>query len=724
MWLTRSACCCLTVTRSGCCLTVTRSGCCCLTVTSWLTVTRTGCCCVTHQVWMLLSDCHQVWMLLFDCHHVWELLSDCHQVWMLLSDCHQIWMLLFDCHQVWELLCDCHQVWMLLSDCHQVWMLLFDCHQVWVFSDCHLVWVFSDCHLVWMLLSDCHQVWMLLSGVVVWLSPGLRVVLWLSPGLSVVVWLSPGLGVVKCFVFVSILHILWCWITPQLTHHSLVAANHWMMCDDLQHPVCEFSKCAPSFPPSQVHIVMWERQSYRGNPVGVETATHFPTATTDVVTIDGLARIATQTTTGLPPGVSTGLPPGVSTGLPPGVATGLPPGVATGLPPGVSTGLPPGVTVIVTPALVAANTSDVPHQPGTWVAVSPVGSVAPVGTYQSATAPVARNSHVVHGNTRTKTGRLTERLQRCREKFERAKAIRPRAVATPTVTCVRNLQCGQSYAMSRPALPSAQSVVSQSAVTPRLDHCDGQLSLGAHVSSSHKPRGMPTVTCGGVRGGMSVTRSVPVFAGYTAKAHGRKRDVSDVNCSGEINSGVNASSSLNSGVNTSSSANTGANTSTSLNSGVNNSSSTHHGVNTSVPLNGGVITSCSANTGASTSLNGGVSTLTTAKSSVSHTNTAVSKKRVIRQSGGSVKRRRVSSPPVVSTHDTKCVTSTEPETCHSTQNCQERECVTTQVDTTDDNPDKFADVLDELCSTLDMSDVSPSVHQYDDVIDFDSLLAV
>ena len=435
-----------------------------------------------------------------------------------------------------------------------------------------------------------------------------------------------------------------------------------------------------------MHIVMWERQSYRGNPVGVETATHFPTATTDVVTIDGLARIATQTTTGLPPDVSTGLPPGVATGLSPGVATGLPPGVSTGLPPGVSTGLPPGVTVIVTPALVAANTCDVPHQPGTWVAVSPVGSVAPVGTYQSATAPVARNSHVVHGNARTKTGRLTERLQRCREKFERAKAIRPRAVVTPTVTCVRNMQCGQSYAMSRPALPSAQSVVRQSAVTPRLDHCDGQLSLGAHVLSSHKPRGMPTVTCGGVRGAMGVTRSVPVFAGYTAKAHGRKRDVSDVNCSGEINSGVNASSSLNSGVNTSSSANTGANT--------------------------------------LTSLNGGVSTLTTAKSSMSRTNTAVSKKRVIRQSGGSVKRRRVSSPPVVSTHDTKCVTSTEPETCHSTQNCQERECVTTQVDTTDDNPDKFADVLDELCSTLDMSDVSPTVHQYDDVIDFDSLLAV
>ncbi|KAK2179923.1 hypothetical protein NP493_466g02020 [Ridgeia piscesae] len=120
--------------------------------------------------------------------------------------------------------------------------------------------------------------------------------------------------------------------------------------------------------------------------------------------------------------------------------------------------------------------------------------------------------------------------------------------------------------------------------------------------------------------------------------------------------------------------------------------------------------------------------LTSVKSRVPRTNTAVSKKRVIRQFGGSDKRRRLSTPPVLSTHNTKCVTSSAPETCHSTQ---EKECVVKQVDTTDDIPDKFddipdkfTDVLDELCSTLDMSDVSPSVNQFDDVIDFDSLLAV
>ena len=598
--VTMSRCCCVSVTRSRCCcVTVTMSRCCCVTVTRsvyyCVTVTMSRCCCVS----VTRSRCCVTVTRSVCCLTVTRSVC-CLTVTR--SVC---------CLTVTRSVCCCPTVTRSVCYCLTVTRSGCCCLTVTRFGCCCVTLTRSGCCYVTVTRFGCCCVTVTRSGC--------------------------------CCVTVT--RSGWC----SVHHHPLVPANHWMICDDLLHPVCEFSKRPPSFPPSQVHIVMWERQSYHGNPVAAEAATHCPMGTTAVATNDGLAHITTQTTT---------------------------------VPPGVSTGLPPGVTVIVTPALMAA--SDISQQPGTWMAVSPVGFVAPVGTYQSSTTPqtqavtVARNSRVVHSDARTKTGKtgpLTERLQRCREKFERAKAIRPRVVAPqtpPTVICVRNLQCGQSYAVSRPALPSAQCAVSQSAVTPRPNHCDGQLSLGVQASSSHKSRGTPTVASGNVRPGMGVTRSVPVFAGYTAKAHGCKRDVGDAKCSGEINNGVNTSSSLNSGVNTSSSANTGANTSTtSLNSGVN--------------------TSCSANTDASTltSVNGGVSMLTSVKSRVPRTNTAVSKKRVIRQSGGSDKRRRLSTPPVLSTHNTKCVTSSAPETCHSTQ---EKECVVKQVDTTDDIPDKFDDI--------------------------------
>ncbi|XP_064653210.1 uncharacterized protein LOC135503505 [Lineus longissimus] len=38
--------------------------------------------------------------------------------------------------------------------------------------------------------------------------------------------------------------------------------NSWMECDDLKLPVCQYTKNKPSMQPSEVHIVVWERQEF------------------------------------------------------------------------------------------------------------------------------------------------------------------------------------------------------------------------------------------------------------------------------------------------------------------------------------------------------------------------------------------------------------------------------------------------------------------------------
>ena len=62
-----------------------------------------------------------------------------------------------------------------------------------------------------------------------------------------------------------------------------------MMCDDLQSPVCQFSRLTPTFPPSQVHIVMWERQQPdRVSPVATDTVAASPVTTvTNTTTVTG-----------------------------------------------------------------------------------------------------------------------------------------------------------------------------------------------------------------------------------------------------------------------------------------------------------------------------------------------------------------------------------------------------------------------------------------------------
>ena len=450
-----------------------------------------------------------------------------------------------------------------------------------------------------------------------------------------------------------------------------------MMCDDLQTPICEFSGRIPIFPPSEVHIMMWERQDCRVSPVA-NVMLNLPTSTRDIMS----TAVTTRPT--CMPTLTTSVASGIST-------------VTTTIPPGVSTVL--AAPVILTPALVATNTTGGQQLPVTWMTVSPVRFVPPVRTPLTLEPPTVLSSvtkvtgsSVVDRRARTKKTVHVDnpRLQRSREKFERAKAMRQCTVtrstvvtpAPPTVIAVPNLACvplqANSWATSAldaNKLPTL-SVFSQSSLGLQPGHSRGPVSHGTTVLSSQKP---PVTS--NVKLVPRVVRAVPVFAGYTAKILAHKHEVNSLNAA--AHGGANSSEEAKCGVNTSTTA------------------------------------KCSAS-------------MSSTQSDVAHSNnttkkTASKKRSFAGKCGGRGKRGRLSDSSELGEPATLPVTYVNAVTRAQTQAsplppeavvcpCEDRVPQTSLADT---------GLLNDLCSTLNISSViAESPFGCDDVIDFDSLLAV
>ena len=283
-----------------------------------------------------------------------------------------------------------------------------------------------------------------------------------------------------------------------LTFLRSIPASRWMMCDDLQSPVCQFSKRAPTFPPSQVHIVMWERQPDRISPV-----------TNVLADRPSTAKVIAATTTVTSVAVST-------TADPHGIPT-----AAGVLPPRVDTVV--ANPVVLTTPFVATDVA--PSQQLLWMTVSPVQCA--VGTPLIQQPPVAASPVTTVTDSTTVTGGMDSRVQRGREKFERAKAAKQLAAArTKQLAVVRMKQLTpvRPTVMSLPTRHGVNSWVAPAqdanelpTIVVRKPSSVNRQSRGARATASTLPSS-PAITtppCSVVTS--RVVRPIPVPAGYTAK---------------------------------------------------------------------------------------------------------------------------------------------------------------------------------------------------------------